>query len=73
MKLSRTLPLSRFVYAHRNAVLAMTMWIALAFTGVSQAQFLKPGETAPAPEFRGVTEWINSDPLTMDCPAALTV
>jgi peroxiredoxin len=65
MKLSRTLPLSRFVYAHRNAVLAMTVWLVLAFTGVSQAQFLKPGETAPAPEFRGVREWINSDPLTM--------
>ena len=65
MKLSRTLPLSRFVYAHRNAVLAMTVWIALAFIGVSQAQFLKPGQTAPAPEFRGVTEWINSGPLTM--------
>jgi peroxiredoxin len=57
--------MSRFVDAHRNAVLAMTVWIVLAFTGVSQAQFLKPGKTAPAPEFRGVTEWINSDPLTM--------
>ena len=43
----------------------MTVWIALAFAGVSEAQFLKPGKTAPAPEFRDVTEWINSDPLTM--------
>ena len=50
---------------HRIVVLVLMAWIAAAFDGSSQAQFLKPGETAPAPEFKGVTEWINSDPLTM--------
>jgi peroxiredoxin len=45
--------------------LGLTAWIAAAVSGTSPAQFLKPGQTAQAPEFRGVTQWINSDPLTM--------
>ena len=51
--------------SRRFAVFGLSVWIMVAFAGVSRAQFLRPGETAPAPEFRGVTEWINSDPLTM--------
>jgi thiol-disulfide isomerase/thioredoxin len=51
--------------ARRFAVLGVALSISVAFAGVAGAQFLKSGETAPAPEFRGVTEWINSDPLTM--------
>ena len=38
-------------FSRRNAVLFMTIWIAFAFAGTSRAQFLKPGETAPAPSF----------------------
>lgn len=52
-------------FSRPNTVLFMTTWIAVACAGTSPAQLLKPGETAPAPEFRGVTEWINSDPVTM--------
>ena len=44
--------MSRFRFSRRIVVLGLTVWIAAAFAGVSQAQFLKPGETAPAPEFR---------------------
>ena len=46
-------------------VLGLTVWIAVGFATTSRAQFLPPGQTAPAPEFRGVTQWINSEPLTM--------
>jgi peroxiredoxin len=45
--------------------LGLTAWIAVTFVEASRAQFLGRGETAPAPEFRGVTQWINSDPLSM--------
>ncbi len=56
---------SSFCVSRRIAALGMTVWIGVGFAGASKAQILKPGETAPAPEFRGVTEWINSDPLSM--------
>ena len=49
----------------RIVTLGLVAWIAAAGAGSSWAQFLKPGQTAKAPEFRGVTQWINSEPLTM--------
>ena len=49
----------------RTVALGLTMWFAIAVAGTARAQFLKPGESAPAPEFRDVTRWINSDPLSM--------
>ena len=61
----KDLQMSSFCFSLRIAVLGLAVWISVAFAGVARAQFLKPGETAPAPEFRGVTQWINSDPLTM--------
>ena len=51
--------------SRRVVVLGLTVWFASVLAGVSRAQFLEPGKTAPAPEFRGVTQWVNSDPLTM--------
>ena len=51
--------------SRRITTLGLAIGISGAFAGASYAQFLKPGETAPAPEFRDVTEWINSDPLSM--------
>ncbi len=46
-------------------LLGLIVWFVAAFAGASRAQFLEPGKTAPAPEFQGVTQWVNSDPLTM--------
>src|SRR5258708_7125321 len=57
--------MSNLRYDRLIVMLGLTAWMTAAFAGSSQAQFLKPGETAPAPELKGVTEWINSDPLTM--------
>jgi peroxiredoxin len=57
--------MSRFRFSRRIVVLGLTAWIAFDFSTASRAQFLKPGQTAPAPEFRGVNELVNSDPLTM--------
>jgi peroxiredoxin len=45
--------------------LGLTVWAVIGLAATSRAQFLEPGKTAPAPEFRGVTQWINSEPLTM--------
>src|SRR5258708_19842948 len=39
--------------------------VVACLAAASRAQFLAPGKTAPAPEFRGVTEWVNSEPLSM--------
>ena len=55
----------RFRSSRPVVVLGLTIWIVSVLAGVSRAQFLKPGKTARAPEFRGVTQWINSSPLTM--------
>ena len=57
--------MSRFRFPRRIVLLGLTAWVAAAFAGASRAQLLKPGKTAPAPEFRGVTRWVNSHPLTM--------
>ena len=54
-----------FRFSRRLVALGLSVWLAVTFAEVSRAQLLKPGKTAPAPEFRGVTQWINSDPLTM--------
>ena len=43
----------------------LTICVVAAVAGRSSGQFLKPGKTAPAPEFTSVTGWINSEPLTM--------
>ncbi len=51
--------------SRRIVVLGLAAWIAAGYTQESRAQFLKSKKTAPAPEFRDVTEWINSDPLSM--------
>jgi peroxiredoxin len=55
--------MARLRSPHRIAVLGLTVWFAAAVAGTARAQFLKPGKTAP--EFRGVTRWVNSEPLTM--------
>jgi peroxiredoxin len=55
----------RLRFSRRIVVLGLTVWIAFGCSAASRAQFLKPGKTAPAPEFRDVTRWINSEPLTM--------
>jgi hypothetical protein len=57
--------MSRIRFSRRLLTLGLTVWIAVAFAETSRAQLLKPGQTAPAPEFRSVTQWINSEPLTM--------
>ena len=38
---------------------------ALSLGRPARGQYLKSRDTAPAPEIRGVTAWINSDPLTL--------
>ena len=57
--------MSRFRFPRPIVVLGLLVLIAVGVAAASRAQFLKPGETAPAPEFHGVTQWINSEPLTM--------
>jgi hypothetical protein len=51
--------MSRFHFSNPIAVLALAAWVAVGFAAASRAQFLGPGKTAPAPEFRGVTKWVN--------------
>ena len=46
-------------------VLALAAMLAVGLTTTSRAQLLKSSKTAPAPELRNVTQWINSEPLTM--------
>ena len=55
----------KFCFSRPIALFGLTVWTAFTFAGVCRAQFLKPGETAKAPELRGVTQWINSDALSM--------
>jgi peroxiredoxin len=57
--------MTRFCSLQGLAVFGAAMYTSVAFSGISRAQYLKPGQTAPAPKLRDVTEWINSDPLTM--------
>jgi thiol-disulfide isomerase/thioredoxin len=46
-------------------VLALAAMLATGWASTSRAQLLKSSKTAPAPELRNVTQWINSEPLTM--------
>ncbi len=57
--------MARFRFRHSTLVLALTIWVTATLPTTLNAQFLKPGETAPAPEFRDVTQWINTEPLSM--------
>ena len=57
--------MSRFRVSRPIVVVGLTVWVAVGFATTSRSQFLAPGKTASAPEFQGVTQWINSDPLTM--------
>jgi len=57
--------MSRFRFPRPLAVLGLALVVAIGFAPASRAQFLKSRNTAPAPEFQGVTRWINSQPLTM--------
>ena len=49
-------------------VLALAAMLAVGLTTTSWGQLLKSSKTAPAPELRNVTQWINSEPLTMKKP-----
>ena len=44
-------------------ILTLTFSVGIASTG--RAQLLKSRKTAPAPEIRDVTQWVNSEPLSM--------
>lgn len=57
--------MSRSRYLCSIVLLGLIVWATAGSVATSRAQLLKPGMTAPAPEFRGVTQWVNSDPLTM--------
>jgi peroxiredoxin len=57
--------MSKFRFSRRIFPLGLAAWVAAACAGALRAQLLGPGKTAPAPEFRGVTRWINSEPLSM--------
>jgi thiol-disulfide isomerase/thioredoxin len=54
-----------FRYIRLLAAFGLVLCLTAGSTALSRAQFLAPGKTAPAPEFRGVTEWVNSEPLSM--------
>lgn len=56
--------MSRF-HEPRLVVLFLAFAVTMTVPVTSRGQYLKSRKTAPAPEFRGVTRWINSDPLTM--------
>jgi peroxiredoxin len=58
--------MSNRFWSRRLALFGIAIWISTASSGPVRAQYLKPGQTAPAPKLRDVTEWINSDPLTMN-------
>ena len=49
----------------RRAILGLALLGGLARSRLAPAQFLKDRDRAPAPELRGVTTWINSEPLTL--------
>jgi peroxiredoxin len=57
--------MSRLRASRRLLVLGLAVFTAAASTVACRAQFLKSRQSAPAPEFRKVTTWINSGPLTM--------
>ena len=45
--------MAKFCFSRRIAVLGMTVWIGVAFAGLSQAQFLKPRRDGPGPRVSG--------------------
>ncbi len=47
-------------------LLGLTLSVANLCVPEARAQFLKTRASAPAPEFQGVTKWINSEPLTLE-------
>ena len=49
----------------QRLIIALAVAITAAVAAPSSAQYLKSRNTAPVPELRNVTEWINSEPLTM--------
>jgi peroxiredoxin len=53
------------ILLQRAAVLFATLLFTSALDSSAQAQYLKSRDHAPAPEFDGVTEWINTRPLSM--------
>jgi thiol-disulfide isomerase/thioredoxin len=57
--------MTRFRFPRPIVVLGVAVLFAIGFSASSPAQLLKSRKTAPAPEFRGVTEWINSQPLSI--------
>jgi len=53
-------------FTRRLVVLGLSLWITASLASACRAQYLKkPGETPQAPEFRDVTQWLNSEPLLM--------
>jgi peroxiredoxin len=57
--------MSRFRSPRPLVGLGLVALVAIGFVTSSRAQLLRSRKTAPAPEFRDVTRWINSEPLTM--------
>jgi peroxiredoxin len=57
--------MSRFSLSRLLAVFGFTLVVAVGFALESRSQALKSHNGIPAPEFQGVTQWINSEPLTM--------
>jgi peroxiredoxin len=49
----------------RPIVLGLAALCAIGFGASSRAQLLESRKTAPAPELRDVTDWVNSEPLSM--------
>ena len=47
-------------------ILALALVASAAIPPRASGQYLKSRRTAPAPEFRDVTKWLNSEPLTME-------
>jgi peroxiredoxin len=45
--------------------LILTVTFSVGVSSTCRAQLLKSQKTAPAPEIRDVTQWINSEPLSM--------
>ncbi len=57
--------MSRFSLSQLLTVLGFALVVAIGFAVECRSQALKSHNGAPAPEFQGVTKWINSEPLTM--------
>ncbi|MFO0956047.1 MAG: redoxin domain-containing protein [Isosphaeraceae bacterium] len=55
----------RFFLPAIAPMLATSLLLLASSAAPAGAQYLKAKDSAPAPEFRGVTDWIQSEPLTM--------